>query len=65
MCLKYVLGRPVLPFVKLSKVPTGIKRLHDWYMRPSSVGIDTISVHIPDYAFIGSDQKAFVAFEDM
>jgi hypothetical protein len=22
-------------------------------------------VHIPDHAFIGSDQKAFLAFEDM
>jgi hypothetical protein len=34
-------------------------------MRASSVGIDTISVHMPDHAFIGSDQKAFVAFENM
>jgi hypothetical protein len=29
--------------------------LHDWYMRASSIGIDAISVHIPDHAFIGSD----------
>jgi hypothetical protein len=34
-------------------------------MRASSVGIDAISVHIPDHAFIGLDKKAFVAFEDM
>jgi hypothetical protein len=34
-------------------------------MCASSVGIDTISVHIPDHAFIGSDKKAFLAFEDM
>jgi hypothetical protein len=58
-------GRPLLPFEKLRKVPTGIKRLHDWYMWASSVGIDAINLHIPDHAFIGSDQKAFVAFEDM
>jgi hypothetical protein len=31
----------------------------------SSVGIGVISVHIPDHAFIGSDQNAFVPFEDM
>jgi hypothetical protein len=62
---QYVLGRPLLTFEKLRKVPAGIKRLHDWYMRASSVGIDTISVHITDHAFIGSDQKAFLAFEYM
>jgi hypothetical protein len=62
---QYVSGRPLLTFEKLRKVPAGIKRLHDGYMRASSVGIDTISVHIPDHAFIGSDQKSFVAFKDM
>ena len=34
-------------------------------MRASSFGIDAISVHIPDRAFFGSDQKTFLAFEDM
>jgi hypothetical protein len=53
---QYVSSRPLLTFEKLRKVPAGIKRLHDWYMRASSVGIDAISVHIPDHAFIGSDQ---------
>jgi hypothetical protein len=62
---QYVLGRPLLTLEKLRKVSTDIKRLHDWYMRASSVGIDAISVHIPDHAFIGSDQKTFLAFEDM
>jgi hypothetical protein len=61
----YVPARPLLTLEKLRKVPGGIKRLHDWYMCASSVGIDAISVHIPDHAFIGSDQKAFLAFEDM
>jgi hypothetical protein len=57
--------RPLLTFEKLKKVPAGIKRLHDWYMRASSVGINAISVNIPDHTFIGLDQKVFVAFEDM
>jgi hypothetical protein len=61
----YVPARPLLTLEKLRKVPAGIKRLHDWYMCASSVGIDAISVHIPDHAFIGSDQKAFLAFKDM
>ena len=34
-------------------------------MRASSVGIDTIIVNIPAHAFIGSNQKVVVAFEDM
>uniref|UniRef100_A0A804UJ78 DUF8039 domain-containing protein n=1 Tax=Zea mays TaxID=4577 RepID=A0A804UJ78_MAIZE len=62
---KYVPGRPLLTFEKLRKVPANIKRLHDWYMRASSVGIDTISVNIPAHAFIGSNQKVVVTFEDM
>jgi hypothetical protein len=53
-----VSDRPLLTFEKLKKVTAGIKRLHDWYMRASSVGINAISVNIPD-------QKVFVAFEDM
>jgi hypothetical protein len=61
----YVSARPLLTLEKLRKVPAGINRLYDWYMHASSVGIDTISVDIPDHAFIGSDQKAFLAFEDM
>jgi hypothetical protein len=62
---QYVSGRPLLTLEKLRKVPAGIKRLHGWYMRASSVGIDAISVHIPYHVFIGSDQNAFLAFEDM
>jgi hypothetical protein len=60
-----VLGRPLLTFEKLRKLPAGIKRSHDWYMRASSIGIDTISIHVPENAFYGLSDKAFIAFEDM
>jgi len=30
---KYELGRPLLTWDKLGKVPAGVKRFHDWYMR--------------------------------
>ena len=60
MCLNNMcqagLQKRLLTLEKLRKVPAGLKRLHDWYMHASSVGIDAI---------IGSDQKAFLAFEDM
>jgi hypothetical protein len=62
---KYLLGRPLLPFKKLRKLLAGIKTLYDQYMQASSVGIDTISVHVPEKAFQGLSNKAFIAFEDM
>ena len=54
-----------MTFEKLRKLSAGIKRLHDWYMRASSVSIDTSSVHVPGNAFHGLRDKAFIAFEDM
>ena len=58
-------GRPLLTFEKLRKLPAGIKRLHDWYMRASSIGIDTINVHVQGNVFYGLSDNAFIAFEDM
>jgi hypothetical protein len=43
----------LITFEKLRKLSAGIKRLHDWYMGASSVGIDTSSVHVPGNAFHG------------
>jgi hypothetical protein len=60
-----VSGRSLLIFEKLRKISTGIKRLHDWYMQASSVGINTISVHIPRNDFNGLSDKAFITFKDM
>jgi hypothetical protein len=34
-------------------------------MRASSVGIDTIGVHVPEKAFHGLSNMTFIAFEDM
>ena len=56
----YVLARPLLTLEKLRKVPTGIKRLHDWYMRASSVGIDAISMHTPDHALLVRTKRPFL-----
>jgi hypothetical protein len=58
-------GRPLLPFEKPRKLSAGIKRLHDWYMRATLVGIDTICVHVLEKVFHGLSDKAFIAFEDM
>jgi len=61
----YVPGKPLLTWNKLKKVPAGIKRLHDWYMRASAVGINTFNVSIPPIAFVSGHQTAVVTFEDM
>jgi len=62
---KYELDRPLLTWDKLKKVPAGVKRFHDWHMRASSVGIDTISVDIPAEAFNSGRTREIVTFEDM
>jgi hypothetical protein len=62
---KYVLGRPLLKWDTLKKIPAGVKRLHDWYMRASSVGIDTINVSIPPAVFVSGRQTNVITFEDM
>jgi hypothetical protein len=62
---KYVPGRPLLKWDTLKKIPAGVKRRHDWYMRASSIGIDTINVSIPPAAFVSGRQTAVITFEDM
>ena len=54
----YVVGRPLLKWQTLLKIPSGIKRLHDWYMRASSAGIDTLNICIPESVFL--DRKSVV-----
>jgi hypothetical protein len=61
----YVSSRPLLIWNKLKKVPAGIKRLHDWYMRAFVVGIDTINVSIPPLAFVSGRQMTVVTFKDI
>jgi hypothetical protein len=63
---EYMCGRPLLSGDKLLKKPNGIKRLHDWYMRASSAGIDTISICIPEKAFLSkTTKKCMLTIEDV
>lgn len=61
----YVPGRPLLPWRELQKVLSLMKRLHDWYMRASAAGIDTISVSIPPEVFITERHTIMFSFEDI
>ena len=40
---KYVSGRPLLQWCELRCVSRAMKRLHGWYMRASSVGINAFA----------------------
>ena len=62
---KFVVGRPLLKWEKFLKFPTNIRRLHDWYMRASSIGINTINICIPHKAFQSPTQKCMINFEDI
>jgi len=62
---KYEPGRPLLIWDKLKKIPASMKRMHDWYMRAASVGIDTINVIIPPTTVNSERTKAIVTFMDM
>jgi hypothetical protein len=62
---KYMPERPLLKWGTLKKISAGVKRLHDWYMRASSFGIDTINVSIPPAAFVSGRQTVVITFEDM
>ena len=61
----YVVERPLLKWQTLLKIPSGIKRLHDWYMRASSAGIDTLNIYIPEKVFLSQIDKCIITFEDV
>jgi len=42
-----------------------MKRLHDWYMRASSVGINAFSAIVPENAFLSGPSKVVIDFEDI
>jgi hypothetical protein len=55
----------LLKWDTLKKILAGVKRLYDWYMRASSIGIDTINVSIPPATFVSGRQTTDITFEDM
>jgi hypothetical protein len=62
---KYVSGRPLLQWCELLCVSCGMKRMHDWYMRASSVEINAFSIVVPPLTFLGRPCTIPVDFEDI
>jgi hypothetical protein len=42
-----------------------MKRLYDWYMRASSVGINAFSAVVPPLTIMGGPSKVMVDFKDI
>ena len=61
----YEVGKPLLSWEKLQKVPNNVKRMHDWYMRASAAGIHAINVSIPHKAFQSDYNLSVITFEDI
>ena len=57
--------RPLLSWHELRLVAPLTKRLHDWYMRASSVGINAFSPNVSVIAFLSGPSKVTVDFEDI
>lgn len=58
-------GRPLLLWHKLRWVAPGVKRLHDWYKRVSSVEINAFSATIATIASLSGPNKVMVDFKDI
>jgi hypothetical protein len=48
---KFEFGKPFLTSVDLSKQHFPVRRLHNWYMIVSSLGVTNITFQIPRNAF--------------
>ncbi|XP_021311144.1 uncharacterized protein LOC110433410 isoform X3 [Sorghum bicolor] len=63
---KYVPGRPLLQLNDLNCASHWMKRLHGWYMRASSVEINTFNVVVPPaLTFVAYPFKIPLDFEDI
>jgi hypothetical protein len=62
---KFVFGKPFLTFAQLSKRPSPIRRLHNWYMTASSLGVMNITFEIPRNAFYSRARIGSINFEDL
>jgi hypothetical protein len=54
-----------IEWYELCCVSHAMKRLYDWYMRASSVGINAFSAIVPPLTFMGGPSKVMVDFEDI
>jgi hypothetical protein len=62
---KFEFGKPFLMSVKLFKRHFPIRRLHNWYMIVSSLGVTNITFQIPRNAFYSGARLGSIEWEDL
>jgi hypothetical protein len=62
---KFVFGKPFLTTAQLLKIPFPLRRLHNWYMMMSSLGVMNITFKILGNAFYSGARIGSINFEDL
>jgi hypothetical protein len=62
---KIEFGKPFLTSVELSKRHFPVRRLHNWYMIASSLGVTNITFQIPGNAFYSGARLGSIEWEDL
>ena len=61
----YERGKPFLPNQDIQRLPLGMRRFHDWYLRVLPTSIDPIQACFPTDTFGSLAGKIIVDFNDM
>jgi hypothetical protein len=62
---QFEFGKPFLMSVKLSKRYFPVRRLHNWYMIASSLGVTNITFQIPGNAFYSGARLGSIEKQDL
>jgi len=62
---KYERGKPFLPNRDIQRLPLGMRRFHDWYLRVLPTSIDIIQACVPTGTFGSPAGKIVFDFNDM
>jgi hypothetical protein len=62
---KFMFGKPFLTTAQLSKRPFPLRRLYNWYMMMSSLGVMNITFEIPGNDFYSGTRIGSIDFEDL
>jgi hypothetical protein len=61
----FVFGKPFFMSAQLSKRPFPLRRLHNWYITVSSLGVMNITFEIPKNAFYSGAIIEPIDFKDL
>ena len=62
---KFEFGKSFLTSVELSKRHFPVRRLHNWYMIASSLGVTNITFQIPENTFYSGARLGSIEWEDL